>query len=200
MSQTTVAFNGASASWEEHRAAFFSALQNSDIQTLETVMTKYPEAVEWQNKQGERPLHLAFEKRDRDTFMYLLQKGANANQESVVQRPLVFKILLMEGNSSEYILDEAVQKGEKNFIIPLLQYGASEHRARRYRAPKEIRYEISDLLDRADIIRKEFLADQKAQKHAQPTPAKAQSSPSGEQEIEVLKPVKVRNKTAAQTP
>jgi len=203
MSQTTTSFNSTSASWEEHRAAFFKAIENSDIPTLQTVLTKYPEAVEWQNQRGERPLHLAFEKRDRDTFLHLLQQGANPDQQSVIPQSLFYRFWqsIYGANPAEHILKETVKKGEKDYIIPLLQHGAQTMYADTYLAPKDVRYEISDLLQRADKIRKEFLAEQKAAK-APPSlaPAAAKPDAADNGEIEVLKPVKVKNRTSGQTP
>lgn len=202
MSQTTTSFNSAAASWEEHREAFFQALQNSDIPTLQTVLTKYPEAVEWQNKRGERCLHLTFEKRDRETFLFLLKNGADPNQESCVHDLFNRFFAVLAGASTlptKYILQEAVIKGEKPFIIPLLQYGASEHYANGHDAPKNIRYEICDLLARAPKIRKEFQEEQKAAKATQKPPSSPAPAATNNSEIEVLKPVKVRKNTAAPT-
>lgn len=193
MSQTTNAFNSASATWEEHRAAFFGAIQNNDSDTILTVLEKYPEAVEWQDKKGQRPLRLAFDNKNHSLFLLLLDNGASPNQESALKGWEKFV-----GGIDKSILNSAIEKGAKDYIIPLLQYGASTHNAFGLEAPKSVRYEIVDLLKRAEIIRKEFLASQKVVQPAQA--ASAAANPANEQEIEVLKPVKVKNKAAAKTP
>ena len=52
MSQASLPFNSASASWEEHRTVFFQALKTSDRPVLEAVLKKYPEAVDWKDTKG----------------------------------------------------------------------------------------------------------------------------------------------------
>ena len=195
MSNTTQSFNSASATWEEHRAAFFEAIGNSDRQTLETVLEKYPEAVEWQDAKGRRPLQLSFEKRDLDTFLFLLDNKASPDQKSM---PTGFF-----GFFSDYselsILQSTVRKGEKPFIIPLLQRGAGTNSVSGAWAPKKVRYEIDDLLKRAKKIEAEYVAEQKSGATA-PTAQPATSKSTGQtSDIEVLKPLKVKNRTAQPT-
>ncbi len=197
MSQTTTSFNSASASWEDHRAAFFGAIQNSDSDTILTVLKKYPEALEWQDKKGQKPLRLAFDNKDQALFLLLLDNGASPDQESALKG---WEKFMTRGTKS--ILNSAIEKGAKDYIIPLLQRGAYTYSADGMSAPKSVRYEIVDLLKRTDAIRKEFLADQQKQQTTPPAPAVVKSGQTDEQEIEieVLKPIKVKNKTAAQTP
>ena len=194
MSKATTSFNSASATWEEHRVAFFNAIQQGDLQTLDTVVTKYPEAVEWQDQKGQRPLHLAFENNNRDVFVYLLEKKSDPNQQS--PHLSAWKRFFSDGH--EYsILQKSIFKGDKSYIIPLLQHGADARYSSGHGAPRDIRYEIDDLLKRADKIRAEFEVAQK--KPAPPAP-QAVTSANTPQEIEVLKPVKVKNRSQAQTP
>lgn len=194
MSQTTSSFNSASATWEEHRSAFFNAIKNADIPTIESVLAKYPEAVEWQDQKGQRPLHLAFEQRDRDTFLYFLEKGANPDQTAPAS---TFLGRVASDWDDLCILTKTVKKGEKDFVVPLLQHGASTTSTYGWQAPKNIRYEMDDLLERADKIRAEFKASQK--KSSAPA-LQAVTTPDASQEIEVLKPVKMKNRSQAQTP
>ncbi|MDP2206561.1 MAG: ankyrin repeat domain-containing protein [Alphaproteobacteria bacterium] len=183
-------FNSAAASWEDHRAAFFKSLQESDRATMQTVLKKYPEAVDWQDPKGNTPLHTAFDKRDLDTFKFLLEKGANPNQ----QAQLTGLRKLFSVFPDPYILEKAVKTGEKPYIIPLLQYNAWQHnRTNGERAPKAVRFEITDLLKRADKIREEFLEQQRGNKPAA-APAPQPAATEGEQHLEVLKPAKVQRR------
>lgn len=197
MSQTTSSFNSASATWEEHRSAFFKAIRQGDMQTLDTVLTKYPEAVSWQDQKGQRPLHLAFENKNHDVFVYLLENKSDPNQES--PEASGWKRFFSEGYSYS-ILQKAIFKGDKSYIMPLLQHGADTRFSSGQGAPRDIRYEIDDLLKRADRIRAEFEAAQKnPAAFAAPAP-QAVTAADNPQEIEVLKPVRMKNRSHAQTP
>lgn len=197
MSQTTPSFNSASATWEDHRSTFFNALKNADIPTIESVLKKYPEAVEWQDQKGQRPLHLAFENNNLDVFVYLLENKASPDQQSPHGSALK---RFFAGDVSHPILQKCIDRGDKSYIIPLLQHGAEAQYSSGQGAPRDIRYEIDDLLKRADRIRAEFEAAQKnPAAFAAPAP-QAVTAADNPQEIEVLKPVRMKNRSHAQTP
>lgn len=192
MSTPTAPFNSAAASWEDHRAAFFKALQESDRGTMETVLKKYPEATNWQDAKGTPPLHTAFNKRDLDTFKFLLEKGADPNQ----QAQLTGLRAIFSAFDDPYILEKAVKAGEKPFIIPLLQHNAEQnYRTDGGKAPKAVRFEITDLLKRAGKIRAEFL-EEKHLNASNPKPASqpATAAAEAEQHLEVLKPAQVQRR------
>lgn len=196
MSKATQSFNSASATWEEHRAAFFEAIHSSDKKTLEAVLKKYPEAVEWQDKEGQRSLHLSFEKRDLDTFLFLLDNKASPDQGSPRKG---FWASFMGHPRHSSILQNATKKGEKQFIIPLLQRGAATYDVSGYMAPKKVRYEIDDLLNRAEKIAAEYAAEQKSAATPHATQIATPQNTGQKADIEVLKPVKVKNRTAQPT-
>ncbi len=190
MSQASLPFNSASASWEEHRTVFFQALKTSDRPVLEAVLKKYPEAVDWKDAKGCPPLHTAFAKRDLDTFKFLLEKGADPNQYEQLTGLRVF--FNRYGFDDPGILEKAVKHGEKDYIIPLLQHNAEQtYRTRSEKAPKEIRFEIEDLLKRGDKIRKEFLASTPA---PAPAAAPAIQPPASAAEIQLMKPAQVQRR------
>lgn len=195
MSKATNSFNSASATWEEHRTAFFEAIDNSDRQTIETVLLKYPEAVEWQDAKGRRPLHLSFEKRDLDTFLLLLDKNASPEQQS---NRTGFWAAFAEFSDIS-ILQSATRNGEKQFIIPLLQRGASTSSVNGAWAPKKVRYEIDDLLKRAGKIAAEYAAQKQSAVTPPVTQTTTPQSIGQKTDIEVLKPVKVKNRPAQPT-
>lgn len=185
---TTAPFNGATASWEDHRAAFFKALKQSDRGTLETVLKKYPEAVNWQDAKGTPPLHTAFDKRDLDTFKFLLENGANPNQ----QAPLTGLRAIFSSNDYPNILEKAVKAGEKPYVVSLLQHEAEQTGAEN--APKAVRFEFIDLLKRARKIREEFLAQQRDNKPAAAPAPQQSAAAEGEQHLKVLKPAQVQRR------
>ena len=190
MSQASVPFNSASASWEDHRTAFFQALKANDRDTLETVLHKYPEAVDWKDAKGTPPLHTAFAQRDLDTFKFLLEKGADPNQ----QAQFAGLRAIFSSYPDPSILELSIKAGQKPYIIPLLQYNADQEdiRDHTYKPPRHIQFEIIDLLKRGGTIRKEFLA-------APPAPAaqtpQAPASGNAATDIQVMKPAQVQRRT-----
>ncbi len=197
MSQASAPFNSASASWEEHRAVFFQALKASDRATLETVIQKYPEAVEWRDEKGTPPLHTAFDKRDLDTFKYLLEKGADARQQENLTGLRAF----FAAYDDYYIIEKAIKAGEKDYIVPLLQQQDDLIR-RDVLPPKEVRFEILDLLERARSIRTEYREQKRTMALMQKMASQA-AAPAARVEddasIEVLKPAQVQRRNAGPT-
>lgn len=195
MSNAAASFNSASATWEEHRSVFFKALQESDRAILETVIEKYPEAVNWRDEKGTPPLHAAFDKRDLDTFKYLLEKGADPSQQENLSGLRAF----FSPYDDYYIIEKAIKAGEKDYIVPLLQQQDNLMR-RNVRPPKEVRFEILDLLERARSIRTEYREQKRTialmQKMAAEQTAAPVAAPATEDSatIEVLKPAQVQRR------
>lgn len=191
MATQAAGFNSASASWEDHRAAFFKALEQSDRQTLETVLKKYPEAVDWYDAKGTPPLHAAFDKRDIDTFRFLLEKGANPDQKAHLSGLRA----LFASYDDPSVIEKAIKAGEKSYIIALLQHnGRKNYRSPAYTAPKAVRFEIGDLLNRGEQIRAEFYAEKEAAKSAPPVAAPATTA-GPNNDIDIMKPAQVQRRT-----
>lgn len=195
MSKATAPFNSASATWEQHREVFFKALQESDRTTLATVLKKYPEAVEWYDAKGTPSLHTAFEKRDLETFKFLLENGADPRQQARITGLRVY----FTEYTDPYILEKAIKAGEKDYIIPLLERNAGEGCMNHYRmngrkAPKAIRFEIIDMLKRADTFHEEFRQQNRAKSKVQTQQASPAPGQTLAGEVEVLKPAKVQRR------
>lgn len=198
MSQASTPFNSASASWEDHRTAFFQAVKAGDKTTIETVVKKYPEAVEWEDAKGTPPLHVAFAKRDLDTFKFLLEKGAKPYQKVEFTGMRAFFSTIFDPS----ILEVAVKAGEKPYIVALLQRSTHPQYVRTY-APKNMQAEISDLLKRERQIRLDFLypdpvpgaAAQVAPAASTPAVQVEPKPAAAADDIKVMKPAQIQRRT-----
>jgi hypothetical protein len=199
MPAITPAFNSATATWEEHRHAFFSAIKAGDTGTVGIIAQKYPEAVGWRDKAGHASLHIAFARRDMAMFQHLLDLGAKTSQTQLYRNPT----LLFLAKDSETILNVAARNGRKDFVTALLERGESDTYIQSERIPRAVRYEIIDLLEAAGRIRKDYLArnpsplQMAAAVGALPAaslPDTAMPSVAPQSDINVLKPVHVQRR------
>lgn len=196
MSAISPDFNSAVSTWDNYRSDFFKALQTGDKDAVTVVAARYPEAVNWSDKNGGAPLHIAFDKRDKDMFRHLLDLGAHPSQRQEYRSFESFFI-----KEPVEIICRAAYQGEKEYVHLLLAYGASgetyNNGIKDGKIPAAVRYDILDMLAAAGRIRKEFKASLgKPAPQSAATPPVPATAAATQEHIDVLKPAKVQRRAA----
>ena len=189
------AFSDAAAegkAWDQLRYQFFRAIGRGDAETVAAVAQEYPDAMEWRNGRGEKPLYIAMKKDKIGVFRVLLDLGADVNQKEVCQHHL---------DHDKTILSVAGRAGKKNFVHLLLQRGADPKAQEtwgwtpdKWTTFDQRYYDVADMIRRGGEIRQEYL-DQRA---AGAPPPAAPDEPETGSPIAVGGALKLkRTKTAA---
>jgi ankyrin repeat protein len=117
--------------WETDRENFFKAVRRDDLETVTVIAKKYPgECLKWKNKKGS-PLTVAQGSGSLKTFRFLLEQGADPNED------------LGKGWT---LLHYAVKNGRHDFAAALIDHRANLN-ARSYIKSKEVFWETHEFHD-----------------------------------------------------